>query len=297
MPEKTLDTLVEDIYNLFNEKEHHEPNEENLQTLGRNIVELVRKRLARDDAERDPLRFSNLGRPDRQLWYQANRPEIAERLSPKTYHKFLYGDVIEQLLLFFAKEAGHRVESEQLELEVDGVRGHVDAVIDGVTVDVKSASPYSFKKFKDGGIIDDDPFGYIGQISGYAGELTPDEGGAFLVSDKVHGDIGLTRVDKETVAQWETPKRIAHLKEVLKLPEPPPRCYAPVPEGKSGNMRLGINCSYCPFKEECWKDANGGKGLRKFVYYNGPVWLTHVEKEPRVEEVTDNNEQAANQAA
>jgi hypothetical protein len=50
-------------------------------------------------------------------------------------------------------------------------------------------------------------------------------------------------------------------------------------------MKLGINCSYCPFKEDCWKDANGGMGLRKFIYYNGPVWLTHVEREPKVEEI------------
>jgi hypothetical protein len=285
--EKTIDTLVEDIYGLFNEDEHHEPNEDNLQELGKNIVELVRRRLARKDDERDPLRFSNLGRPERQLWYQANRPELAEGLSAKTFHKFLYGDMIEQLLIFFAKETGHKVEAEQLELEVDGVKGHIDCVIDGVTVDVKSASPYSFQKFKNGTVFTDDPFGYIGQISIYASQVSPNEGAAFLVADKVHGDIGVVRVDPETVAQWEPAKRIEHLKKTLASPDEPPRCYAAVPEGKSGNMKLGINCSYCPFKEYCWRDANGGKGLRKFLYYNGPVWLAHVEREPNVQEITD----------
>lgn len=285
MPE--IDTLVEDIYALFDEDKHHEPNEDNLKALGDNIVDLVRRRLARKDYDRAPLRFSNLGKPDRQIWYQANHPELGEKLSPKTFHKFLYGDVIEQLLLFFAKEAGHKVEGEQLELEVDGVKGHIDAIIDGVTVDVKSASSYSFQKFKDGKVFTDDPFGYIGQISGYARICSPREGGAFLVADKVHGDIGLTRVDRETVAQWEPAKRIEHLKEVISSEEKPPKCYMPEPEGKSGNMKLGVNCSYCPFKDDCWKDANGGKGLRKFIYYNGPVWLTHVEREPKVEEVKE----------
>jgi hypothetical protein len=284
MPDKTLDTLVEDIYNLFDEREHHEPSQENLQQLGSNIAELVQRRLARADDERTTLRFSSLGRPARQLWYQEHRQELAERLSPATFYKFLYGDVIEQLLLFLAKEAGHDVQSEQLEIEVDGVKGHLDAVIDGVTVDVKSASPYSFTKFKDRSVFSDDPFGYIGQISGYAGHVTPDTGGAFLVADKVHGHITTMVVDPETVAQYELPKRIEHLKEVLAKDEPPPRCYEPVPEGKSGNMKLGVNCSYCPFKEECWKDANGGRGLRKFIYYGGPVWLTHVAREPKVEE-------------
>ena len=287
MSEKTLDTLVDDIYGLFNEEEHHEPNEDNLQELGRNIVELVRRRLARDDNERTPLRFSNLGKPDRQIWYDAKGSEDSERLSPQTYHKFLYGDVIEQLQLFLAKEAGHSVENEQLELEVDGIKGHIDAVIDGVTVDVKSASPYSFTKFKDRSVFTDDPFGYIGQLSSYAGEVTPDTGGAFLVADKVHGHVAVMKVDSNTVKQYDLPQRITHLKEVLEKTDPPPRCYEPVPEGKSGNMKLGINCSYCKHKKACWKDANRGRGLRKFIYYGGPVWLTHVSREPKVDEVKE----------
>ena len=182
------------------------------------------------------------------------------------------------------------MEAEQAELEVDGVKGHIDAIIDGVTVDVKSASPYAFTKFKDGGLFNNDPFGYVGQISGYASICTPEEGGAFLVADKVHGTLHVTRVDRETVQQWDTARRVEHLKEVLQLDEPPVKCYMPEPEGKSGNMKLGVNCSYCAFKNDCWKDANDGQGLRKFIYYGGPVWLTHVEKEPRVEEVKDNEE-------
>ncbi len=285
MGNKDISTLVEDIYDLFDETKHHQPSEENLQQLGANIVDIVRARLGRANEERSALRFSSLGKPDRQLWYKENRPELAERLTPQVYHKFLYGDVIEQLQLFLAKEAGHDVQSEQLEIEVDGVKGHLDAVIDGVTVDVKSASPYAFTKFKDRTLFSDDPFGYIGQISGYASHVTPDTGGAFLVADKVHGSIAVMRVDPDTVASYELPKRIAHLKDVLKEETPPPRCYEPVPEGKSGNMKLGVNCSYCPFKDECWKDANGGRGLRKFIYYGGPTWLTHVAREPKVDEV------------
>ena len=92
-------------------------------------------------------------------------------------------------------------------------------------------------------------------------------------------------IDPDTVGQYDTEKRIEHLKEVIELPEPPARCYAPVPEGKSGNMKLGMNCSYCAHKFECWKDANDGKGLRTFIYYGGPVYLTHTEREPQVPEV------------
>ena len=41
-----------------------------------------------------------------------------------------------------------------------------------------------------------------------------------------------------------------------------------------------MGCAYCGFKIECWKDANGGKGLRKFKYSNGSRFLTHVAKRP-----------------
>ena len=280
MPE--IDTLVPDIYKLFDEDQHHEPKRENLESLGENIKNIVVLRLAERDNTRTVLRFSSLGRPDRQLWYAANRPELAEKLTPKTFFKFLYGDVIEQLLLFLAKEAGHTVEDEQKEIEVDGVKGHIDARIDGVVVDAKSASPNGFKKFEDRSLFTDDPFGYIGQISGYAEALSPGEGAAFLAADKVHGDIALMKVDADTTRQYEPKKRIEHLKEVIQQPDPPARCYAPVPEGKSGNMKLGTNCSYCAYKFECWKDANNGQGLRTFLYSRGPIYLTHVENEPRV---------------
>jgi hypothetical protein len=282
---KSIDTIVKDIYGLFNEEEHHEPKPENLEALGRNIMELVKVRLSQRDKDRGALRFSNLGRPDRQLWYQHNRPELAEPMAPKTFFKFLYGDVIEQLLLFLAKEAGHDVQHEQAEIEVDGIKGHIDAIIDGVTTDSKSASPYGFKKFADKSIFENDPFGYIGQISGYANTLTPEVGGAFLVADKVHGDIGLLRIGPDTTKAFPPAPRIEHLKKVLSDPEKPARCYPDVPDGKSGNRKLGTNCSYCAFKKDCWSDANGGRGLRTFLYYGGPVFLTNVAFEPRVPEV------------
>lgn len=283
---KDLSSLVADVYDLFGPN-RHEPSEKNLEAFAENLKALMRRRLAgKSDEPRTTLRFSNLGKPDRQLWYDEHPDESqpAETLSPKTEFKFLYGDLIEQLLLFLVKESGHDVQSEQGTVEVDGVRGSLDAVIDGVTVDVKSASPMSFKKFESGRLREDDPFGYIGQISGYASETTPESGGAFLVADKVHGDISLMRVPPDTVAQFRPKPRIEHLKSVLSRPDPPERCYPDVPEGKSGNRKLSVNCSYCRHKFRCWSDVNGGVGLRTFFYGKGPVFLTHVEKEPRVSE-------------
>lgn len=205
---------------------------------------------------------------------------------PKTYMKFLYGDFLELLLLFLAKEAGHTVENEQLEVEVDGVKGHLDCTIDGVVVDCKSASPYAFQKFKDDRFLSDDPFGYIYQLSGYSNVVSPtNPRAAFLVADKVHGDIALAEVSAEIALAHSPLPRIQHLKKVLQQEEEPERCYQDKLDGKSGNRVLDTGCSYCAFAQHCWRDANGGRGLETYIYSTGPKYFTHVAREPRVDKV------------
>jgi hypothetical protein len=278
-------TLPDDIYHILHEDTDHVVAEENVEWAGEVFKDLLRRRLGKREEKRgeEVLRFSALGKKDRQLWYDANEPEKAEKLGGKQHFKFLYGDVLEVLALFLAKEAGHEVENCQAGVECDGVKGSIDAEIDGVLVDVKSASSYSFEKFKSGRYLFDDPFGYVGQLSGYATARDKERAG-FLVLDKVHGDIAFVELDKLDIEANPPAPRIAHLKEVVNSDTPPPRCYDPVPEGKSGNMKLGIGCSYCKHKDNCWSDANGNKGLRKFIYSRGPLWLTTVAKEPRVDE-------------
>lgn len=279
---KTIDTLVEDIYHLLDEDTDHEPSEENLDWIANSVKELLRARLSSREREAATLRFSALGRPDRQLWYATHAPEKGERMLPKTYFKFLYGDMIELLLLFLAKESGHEVTHEQQEVEIDGVIGHCDAIIDGVTVDAKSASPYSFTKFENGSFLTEDPFGYVGQISAYRYALNTRRAG-FLVANKVHGDIGFAEVPTDILEEYDPEGRVVHLRNVLASDREPPRCYSDKPEGKSGNRILDVACSYCPFKNHCWRDANGGRGLEVYNYYSGPKFFTHIEREPRVE--------------
>jgi hypothetical protein len=282
----TPETIPEDIYHLLDESTHHVANEDNVQAAGEAFKQLLRDRLTKREAKsgEDVLRFSSLGKPDRQLWYDANDSEGAEKMDGKQYFKFLYGDCIELLMLFLAKEAGHSVEQMQEEVTCDGVPGHIDAVIDGVLVDVKSASPYGYQKFKSGQYVFDDPFGYIPQLAGYANALNHKRAG-WLVAEKVSGDISYVELDEAYIQGNAPAGRIAHLRGVIESKEPPERCYEDAPEGKSGNRKLGVGCSYCRHKEKCWADSNGGKGLRKFFYSRGPVWLTHVVREPKVEEV------------
>lgn len=284
---KQLKDAPDDIYRLFDADNPHVPTEENLEAFAENCKQLIKTRLGPPRENADPLRFSVLGKPDRQVWYAANTPEDQkEKLAGKQQLKFLYGDIIEQLVLLLVKEAGHTVEMEQAELEVDGVFGHIDAVIDGVTVDVKSASPMAYQKFERGTLFEDDAFGYIGQISSYASIVTPETGGAFLAFDKVGGDICVLNVGPSITNGFHVANRIRHLRTVVDSSTKPPRCYSDKEDGKSGNRQLGLNCSYCSFKKDCWSDANQGRGLRTFLYSGKPRFLTNVARTPDVIEVT-----------
>ncbi len=277
---KQLKDLPADIYALFDPAIDHEVNEENVEWIGEQFKDLLRTRL-RERQGHDPMRMSGIGKPDRQFWYASKHADTAEALAPKTYFKFLYGDVIELLLLFLAREAGHTVERTQEEVEVDGVKGHIDAIVDGVVVDFKSAAPFSFQKFKNNSILENDPFGYVHQLSSYATILTPGEDAAWVAFDKVGGDICVTPLSASIIEGHKPAERIAHLREVIASDEPPERCYDDEPDGKSGNRKLGTGCSYCAYKKECWP------GLRTFLYAGKPRFLTKVVREPDVLELFD----------
>lgn len=279
-----LEDVPKDIYELFNPDKEHVVNEENIEEFGENLKQLLKDRLGGRPPSSSAIRFSSLGRPDRQVWFNAHPPGEGEageeRLIPKTYFKFLYGDVIEQLILFLVKEAGHEVSSEQAELEIDGILGHIDAIIDGVVVDVKSASPFGYQKFEKRTITEDDPFGYVDQLAGYATCLTPGEPAAWLAMDKVHGDICVTPLSKAVISHHPPSERIRHLKEVVASDVMPEPCYQPVPDGQSGNMKLDTGCSYCQWKFRCWPS------VRTFLYSTGPRYLTEVVRVPNVPEIT-----------
>ena len=284
-PPKTIDTLIPDIQSLFAE-DSHECNPENVKALGQAIAETVASRLSEDRRERVPtLRMSNLGKGDKQIWYEVKSQVKTDSLPADTKMKFLFGDVWESIMLFLAKEAGHEVTHEQEEVEINGVLGHTDAVIDGTLVDVKTASKFAFKKFKDGTLQENDAFGYYDQLAGYSTALGGLDG-AWLAVEKEQGHMTLLKAPKEELQALDIANRIDHLKAVVSSDEPPERCYSDEEFGKSGNRVLNVNCSYCPFKFHCWQDANNGVGLRTFLYSKGPTHFTEVQKEPDVHEVT-----------
>ncbi len=275
-----LSTLIDDIYSSLSRLEIGEDlnlSNDVIEEFGEKVKDAIRS-WSSPRKQTSGLRMSNIGRPARQLWFES-RSEEKKTFSAPTLIKFLYGHILEELVVLLVKLSGHSITDQQKEVIVDDIVGHIDCKIDGEVVDIKTASNFAFKKFKEGTLQDDDPFGYMAQLAGYeAAEGTSD--GGFLAINKESGELTLYRPGP--FSKPNITARISSIKDYLKLDELPPRCYPDVPEGKSGNRRLGTSCSYCPYKHDCWSDANHGNGLIAYKYASGIKYFTRVAKEPQV---------------
>jgi len=281
---KDITTLVADIENVI--LGHNGWDDALGSAMGSKIASIYKSRFGKPQEPRGYLSMSSLGTPcDRKLWYKINKTDLAAPLKANALLKFSYGDMIEELVLCLVEQAGHTVTGQQDRMDAHGIKGSRDAVIDGMTVDVKSASPYSFKKFKNGDLRDQDPFGYISQLSSYVYAAKDDplvtnkNYGAFLVVDKVNGHICLDMYDF-TDEMKNKEEEIDRIKTMVSDPVPPTRGFKDEPMSKtSPNKKLKMECSYCEFKKACWPD------LRKFVYSHGPVYITKQRTHINVPEV------------
>jgi hypothetical protein len=281
-----LDTLVPDIYSHLEKLSDGTPlpltEEEIDKTLVGMREALVSWATPRERDTNFTVRMSNVGKPSRQLWYEKRDPKGRGGIDGATQIKFLYGHLLEEVVLMLVRMAGHKVTDEQKEVTVEGIVGHMDCKINGEVVDVKTASRFAFNKFKEGRLAQDDPFGYLGQLAGYEAAEGTDNGG-FLVLNKESGELCMyvpDDLDKPNIKA-----SISKLLPALELGTPPELCYTPVPDGKKGNMKLAKGCNWCKYKYECYKDSNDGEGLRTFKYSNGLTHLTEVVVEPKVEEL------------
>lgn len=274
---KSITTLVPDIYRLFESGAVDKNAFEKMLQAPPNAGER--------DSDEHLLRMSNIGTTcERELWFKVNAKDQGIPFRAPQLIKFMFGDILESFLLQLAVMAGHSVEGTQDQVELNGVKGHRDAIIDGYLVDVKSASTYSFRKFEEGLSYDNDPFGYIDQINGYLEaskndpKLIHKDKIFWLVIDKTLGNICLSEAP---IINRDWNKFVEQKKQVVAAKNPPPRVIPPEPDGKSGNMKLGTKCSYCAFPYKCYE----GEGLRTFIYSDGPRFLTRVVNEPKVPEV------------
>lgn len=287
MKKKTVETLVDDIYKVIGSLADNKPieiSEQDYEDFGKAMSDALRHWATPSSEAKPTIRMSNVGKPLRRLWYDLNLEKKEEqKLSSPIFKKFLYGHLLEVLLLFFVKLSGHKIENEQKEISISGIKGHMDCMIDGEVIDIKSASGYAFKKFKEGTLGEEDAFGYLSQLAGYEHAEQTNKGG-FLVMNKETGE--LTTFIPDDLDKPNITTKIKTVKSAIAKKTPPQRCYNPIPDGAAGNMKLPRDCVWCPYKFECHKDANDGQGLRVFEYAKGNAYLTHIEKVPNVREIT-----------
>lgn len=279
---KSIQTLKQDIEHVLNTGEGF--TKEIAEWVGEQIALSAQRQLLESRPKKGTLRMSNMGTPcERKLWYNVQdfADNVKESLQPYTKNKFIFGDIIEAWTLGLVKASGHRLEGMQDLMTINGVKGSRDCVIDGMTTDVKSASTMAMTKFKNNGLIGNDPFGYLSQLSSYVAAgandpiVTNKTHGAFVAVDKQFGHV---EVDIYDLSEWveRKPLEVEEKKLMVKQKEPPERAFEPVPDGKSGNMKLGTNCSYCEFKKVCYPE------LKTYIYSSGPRYLTTVVREPKV---------------
>ncbi len=283
---KTLDMLVPSIYEHLEKLSSGTPLPLSEKEIDKTI-EGMREALKTwaNPVPRDSnfsLRMSNIGKPARQLWYEKRDDNSRRDVNGPTQIKFLYGHLLQEIVLMLVRMADYSVTDEQKEVQVNGILGHIDCKINGEVVDVKTASKFAFNKFEQGRLAQDDPFGYLGQLAGYEAAENTNNGG-FLVLNKESGELCLhipDDLDKPNIKNT-----ISNLVNNLDLDTMPDKCYSPVSEGKKGNFKLPKGCMWCKYKFDCHSDSNDGAGLRTFKYSNGLTYLTHIEVKPNVEEL------------
>ena len=154
------------------------------------------------------------------------------------------------------KSTMYEDEDNYVELELDKttVKGSYDLVINGAVDDVKSASDWSYRnKFESYQTLKaSDPFGYVGQLAGYA-KASGKKAGGWWVVNKANGNIKYIAADgldmDEELTKLNDTVATVDSNEFV-------RCFDPVPEtfrGKAtGNRVLNSNCKFCDYRFECY---------------------------------------------
>ncbi len=293
---RNIHQLSKDVYHVLDATTDHTADTQLAAGYAMHIGgELAKATVKRDTPrQKGKLWASDIGkRCLRQHWYNFNEPQYGAKLNGYTKFKFLYGNILEEAVLYFAEEAGHTVTHPQHMVEHTlnedwTIRGRIDGVVDGHLIDVKSTSSFGYKRYKDGITHATDSFGYIWQLGYYTQFNTIDpvpKDGGFIWIDKQNGHIKYTPValpNRDAIIIRAT----NIIQAVDKSEGDVVRGYCPEPYGKSGNEKLPIGCAYCNFKQRCWRDSNGGKGLRTFLYQQGPIDFTEVKREPKCLEIT-----------
>ena len=230
---------------------------ENAAQVAEDVREAVLRQFNRTEPKGFRLRMSNVGRPYCQLWFEKNKPETAMPRPTTFVMNMMLGDIIEAVFKGILREARVKYQDSErvtLPLKNANIDGTYDLIIDEAVDDVKSASDWSYKnKFQSYEVLkDNDSFGYVGQLAGYAKAADKRAGGWWVVN-KATGEFKYIPADGIDVEA-----EVAKIEETCNTVEENAfkRCYEAEPEmfrGKpTGNKILNTHCGFCSYRHDCW---------------------------------------------
>ena len=234
-------------------------NKATLHRIAKDVEDALSRQFS-GDKRQFKLRMSNLGRKKCQLWFEKNHPEKKQPDSPYFLINMILGDIVEAVFKGLLRASKVKFEDSKkvvLKTKKKDIEGSYDLVLNDRVDDVKSTSPWSYEnKFVDFNTLKSkDSFGYVAQLAGYAKARGVKAGGWWAVN-KANGNFKY--VDADDLNMDEELKKIDETIAYIEDDAPFERCYEPIEEtyyGKSsGNLKLGIECSLCSFKDACWSD-------------------------------------------
>tara|TARA_R100001224_G_scaffold31143_1_gene17223 strand:+ start:2242 stop:3123 length:882 start_codon:yes stop_codon:yes gene_type:complete len=257
------------------------------------FAELSRKALEKHFTRKKEdfrLRMSNVGKPLCQLQMQAKGVE-PEKPSHDFIVRMIIGDMLEALVIVLLKAAKIEVKSQHQKVSLGvgdrQIEGEYDIELDDGIYDIKSVSPFSFTtKFNaDNGydkIKQSDSFGYISQGHGYGMAANKPFKG-WIAINKTTGEIVFTDSKHTDAEKKEVYSKIYNTSVALLDEKPFERCFTDVEEvyysKPTGNRTLGIECSYCPYKHDCWDNLE----FRRQLPSKGknPKWTWYTKIDPK----------------
>jgi len=266
--------------------------EDLIDQFGEDCKNSLKKQLSERDGYK--IRMSGLGRPLCQQ--KLEKDGHTQDLSYNDIMRFLMGDLVEAVAVFVMKAAGVKVVDTQraCELDLSGnkIRGTLDLVMDDgeeKVWDIKSTSPWSFdNKFAGRGgydaIKEDDPFGYMMQGYLYSESQNMPFGG-WIAINKSSGEWAFVEApedqeeDREAYIA-EARKRVDSLTKdkPFKIPfDPLDEVYTVKGEKvQTGNKLMPKTCTFCSFKNMCWKKAQHLPKVTSKAKFPPMVWYTKV---------------------
>jgi hypothetical protein len=231
---------------------------------GEQFKAALRRQLTQRGKNDFRLRMSNVGRPLCQLQMAANG--VTESRKPYNFKMMMMvGDAVECITDVILKIAGVNItsRSDDVELNVGDttIRGTDDIEIDDKVYDIKSCSPWAFSNKWNKGyehMKNNDDFGYVGQLIGYAKAKDKPPGG-WIVVCKSTGKVAVVDCDTSMEEQGSVVQNIQQNVEAITSKAEFKRCFDPIDDkwrGKPTGLKiLCKTCEFCNFLATCWPDA------------------------------------------